>query len=165
MTKMGAIISPCGKFRYELTRSWGDGPTLTWVMLNPSTADAEVNDPTIRKVIGFSAKWGYDSIRVLNLFAYRATNPKELVEVIDPVGPENLELLKSLEGPVVTAWGTRIPKNIASQISQEAVYDSAWANRLEPYLCLGHTKNGYPRHPLYVSYNKEPESWNLKILP
>src|SRR5437868_12651695 len=74
---VSAVISPCGKFRYRLTRQWGEGAALPFVMLNPSTADAEQDDPTIRKCVGFAKRMGYDGIEVVNLYAYRATKPTQ----------------------------------------------------------------------------------------
>ncbi len=88
-----AVLSECARYRYRLDRAWerddhGLG-TVTWVMLNPSTADADVDDPTIRRCIGFSKAWGYNALTVVNLFAWRATSPRDLCAVEDPVGPDN----------------------------------------------------------------------------
>lgn len=140
-----AVISPCGAYRYRLTRRWADGPSLAWVMLNPSTADATVDDPTIRRVIGFSKAHGAGAAIVVNLYALRATDPAELDRHPDPVGPENDRYLEELvdddDIDIVCAWGAhpaarrRIELGVLNLLSLS---------------CLGTTKAGHPRHPLYV---------------
>src|SRR5437870_4841901 len=107
---VSAVISPCGKFRYRLTRQWGEGAALPFVMLNPSTADAEQDDPTIRKCVGFAKRMGYDGIEVVNLYAYRATKPADLKKAGYPRGPENdrhieAALVESHANSVICAWG------------------------------------------------------------
>ncbi len=82
-----AVISDCGRYRYRLTRRWGDGPLLSFIMLNPSTADAEVDDPTIRRCMGFARRDGYGGIVVGNLYAFRTTKPKALFAADNPLGP------------------------------------------------------------------------------
>src|SRR5258708_25884820 len=89
----GAVLSDDLVYRYELTRRWDSRPMVTWVMLNPSIADAEVDDLTVTKCCGFTQRWGWGGIRVVNLFALRATNPKELHDHPDPVGPKNMEAI------------------------------------------------------------------------
>src|SRR5262245_19133112 len=85
-----ALISPCGLYRYWLTRTWDNSlRRVCWVMLNPSTADAEQDDPTIRRCVGFARSWGAGGIIVVNLFAFRASDPKALLRAADPVGPDN----------------------------------------------------------------------------
>src|ERR1700743_158377 len=106
--KMGAIISECGRYRYSLSREWGQGPKLAFVMLNPSTADAELNDRTITRCVGFARDAGYHGIVVGNLFAWRATKPIELKYDSDPIGPDNDQALAKLisgAATVVCAWG------------------------------------------------------------
>lgn len=145
-----AAISPCGQYRYWLSREWApsDRMPLMWIMLNPSTADAEIDDPTIRRCIAFSKEWGYGSMRVGNLFAFRATNPRDLFDAPDPVGPQNayhLNRSASTSAAIVCAWGGHwmasngIAKDILRRIVQPG---GLW--------CLGRTKSGAPRHPLYV---------------
>ena len=146
---MSAIISPCGRYRYRLHREWGEGGECLFVMLNPSTADAEKDDPTIRRCIGFARQFGCGSLTVVNLYALRATHPRALFAAIDPVGPENeAHILRALTQPpalVIAAWGAHGHRSVARQKFLLA------AQRTEnPVWCLGWTKDGAPRHPLYV---------------
>lgn len=106
----GALISECGLYRYRLWRRWGIGPHATWIMLNPSTADADLDDPTIRRCIGFARAWGFSAIEVVNLFALRATNPRELGRSADPIGPDNDRHLSEAGRAAelrIAAWGHR----------------------------------------------------------
>src|SRR3954471_10304152 len=107
----GAHLSSDGVYRYTLSRLWDTDPVspeMVWVMLNPSTADAAVDDPTIRRCIGFARLWGYAGIRVVNLFALRAADPKALLAHQDPVGPDNDHWLRAVTGERFTmaAWGS-----------------------------------------------------------
>ncbi len=144
-----AVISPCGVYRYSLARRWEpDGTTALWVMLNPSTADATTNDPTIRRVVGFSRRWGLAAAVVVNLFALRATNPVELRAVSNPVGPECDEHILgalSVADAVIAAWGAVHPH----LREREAAVKELLADNASVVECLGVTKNGSPRHPLY----------------
>lgn len=141
-----AVLSDCGQYRYLLSREWGDpGWRLTFVMLNPSTADAEVDDPTIRRCIRFAQRGGYGAIDVVNLFAYRATKPTELARVADPVGPRNNVFLHDYAPGAVAAWGA----HPAAHHRYRAVVDLC-GGRQPVMLCLGTTASGAPRHPLYV---------------
>ena len=138
-----ARISGCGLYRYELTRHWGDSMSVcTFIMLNPSTADAEKDDPTIRRCIGFAKLWGYGGIKVVNLYAYRASKPKVLFTAIDPFGPENAGTLAAAvkhSDLLVAAWGAWDVPTDARMILEGV-----------QMVCLGVTKGGSPRHPLYV---------------
>lgn len=140
-----AVISDCGGYRYELTRRWDDGPLLGWVMLNPSTADASVDDPTIRRCIGFARNRGFSGIVVRNLFALRATDPRELLGAADPIGPDNTYYLRRCEGDPMTvaAWGA----NKAVQHAWPSLRTVKCASSL---MCLGTTGSGAPCHPLYL---------------
>lgn len=148
-----ATISPCGTYRYTLRRIWDDDlPPVYWVMLNPSTADANVDDPTIRRVIGFSRAWGYGSANVLNLFALRSTDPANLTGHADPVGPDNDVHLRSIletkqRHTIVAAWGS-----FKGAAGRARVIRTMMSGRLS---CLGLTKDGHPRHPLYVRADQE----------
>lgn len=147
--KRTARISACSAFRYSLARKWGEDPSLVFVMLNPSTADAAVDDPTIRRCMGFAQRDGFDGIQVVNLYAYRATDPKALRACPDPIGPENnrfLHLLLAEQArhgtPVVAAWGALADADRVEEVLT-MVPSVKWR-------CLGLTKAGAPRHPLYV---------------
>lgn len=140
-----AIISDCGKCRYRLAREWGEGWRVVWLMLNPSTADASLDDPTIRRCIGFAKRWGFAGIDVFNLFALRATNPQELYTASDPIGPANdTYLAKIQERLVIAAYGNH---GVLYQRGQ-TVLDMLLAagNKVG---VLGLSKTGQPNHPLY----------------
>jgi hypothetical protein len=148
--KRDAVLSPCGTYRYSLTRQWKESGQLAgWIMLNPSTADANVDDPTIRRCISFSAAWGCSGLVVRNLFALRSTDPRGLAAHADPVGPDNDEHLRACADDQVTivAWGTSGGQLTADRA--EHVLAMLRAAGVEP-ICLGMTKNGAPRHPLYM---------------
>ena len=147
---MTADISPCGTYRYSLTRK--TKCPLRWVrpalfiMLNPSTADATKDDPTIRRCISFAEREGCTDLTVVNLFALRATNPKELLVHTDPIGPLNDQKVKEMMEKhqnhlIVAAWG-------ANKFAQErgTLMKFLWG----PLLCLGKNNDGSPKHPLYV---------------
>jgi hypothetical protein len=156
-----AEISECGRYRWWLRRSWklsGVGlnglpvqskGVCCFVMLNPSTADGTQDDPTIRRCIGFARHWGYDTLSVRNLFAWRATNPKELLKCGSATGGDrgNEELLAACTADLlVAAWGTNVP------FLRDQVVLSMFRHHFpqKEIYCLGKTKNGSPRHPLYV---------------
>jgi hypothetical protein len=150
MIKAAHIV---GEYRYSLTRLWDqDNPrNIIFIMLNPSTADGEQDDPTIRKCVKFSQKWGFGCLTVLNLFAYRATNPKALLAVPDPVGPYNNQLIKDLTGEtdlVVCAWGSSVPKLIEPRAQE--VLEILTKNRIQPKALRISQKTGQPYHPLYL---------------
>lgn len=147
--KKGAIFSPCRAYRYLLTREWGEGPVAVFVGLNPSTADENVDDPTIRREIRFAREWGFDGLWKLNLFGFRATDPAEMKRQRAPVGSENDFHLCGVctdprAGVVVAAWGTHGNHQSRAWIVRRKLLPGvAW-------MCLGKTKGGAPRHPLYV---------------
>lgn len=163
--KSGAIISECGLYRYRLWRIWDEERAfLVWIMQNPSTADAVDDDPTIRKCIGFSERAGYGGIVVMNVFAWRAADERELLKAPDPIGPENWDYLIGatnirLGSRVVAAWGNRFgPKR--KSIFRDAYCHAAAACVQQGAVCLGTTKSGDPKHPLFVSYEAEMVRWN-----
>ena len=145
-----AVLSNDGLYRYVLTRTWQPEVHRLWfIMLNPSTADATVDDPTIRRCMGFARRFGYGGVGVVNLYAYRATKPADLWKAADPVGPENDSTIGAMlversyfDVPTVAAWGANAkPERVAQVLAMPG------AHRL---MCLGLTKAGQPRHPLYL---------------
>jgi len=148
---MTAIISQDGRYRYalgrDIDRSKDDKPVL-FIMLNPSTADATKDDPTIRRCRFFAKKWGANGLVVANLYAFRTTNPKDLWKQDDPVGPENdrhIQMLAEACGAVVCAWGANAAPGRVIQVGHilRQLYKHP--------MCLGMTeKTKQPRHPLYV---------------
>lgn len=141
-----AIVDSTGAYRYLLFRSWDASlPHICFCMLNPSTADSSADDATIRRCMGFARSWGGGSISVINLFAYRATSPKELKLISDPVGRWNfcfIHLVSQQASINVAAWGSQ-----GVQLHQNIHVLPLLKNPL----CLGLTKAGHPKHPLYVS--------------
>lgn len=140
-----AVISPCGQYRYQLERRWGSGPTVMWIMLNPSTADAYIDDRTIKRCIAFSQREGFAGMLVGNLWAYRATDPYALWDVDDARGPDNAEHLKQMglrAQRVICAWGTHGTGHQFKALGIPTIAGGAF--------CLGRTKDGSPRHPLYL---------------
>ncbi|BBX30506.1 hypothetical protein B7435_30080 [Mycolicibacterium peregrinum] len=160
-----AVISECGRYRYELGRRWDhEGPLLEFIMLNPSTADANTDDPTIRRIAGsvkhpgFARVWGYGGIVVRNLYAYRATDPTELANAEDPIGPDNRDTLShDVADCTIVAWGAH-----PAAVGWWAGYPYAWQRTVieRPALfCLGTNANGSPKHPLYVPADTTPKRW------
>lgn len=141
-----------GPYRYSLTRQWElDRPWAVWIMLNPSTADAEVDDPTIRRCVGFSDHWGFGGLEVVNLFALRATRPIHLKESGDPTGEDNDHYLKqaiSRHEMLVAAWGGS--GDFAMRYMQANEVKRMAVRAEKRLMCVGQTKGGDPRHPLYV---------------
>jgi len=154
----GAVLSACEQYRYALTREWARGtPPLTFLMLNPSTADATTDDSTIGRCIGFARGRGYGALRVLNLFAFRATNPEDMMAASDPVGPENDEHIREAfataaeaGAPVIAAWGVN-----GTHAGRDATVRALATECCVTLMCLGTTKEGHPRHPLYVPAAQE----------
>jgi hypothetical protein len=155
----GATLSPNRLYRYHLYRTWdADLPHMVWLMLNPSTADAMTDDLTIAKCMGFARREGMGGIEVLNLFAYRATVPSELLEAagagVDPEGDGNVDMwrvvLDAAAGTpgalVVAAWGASKPKGIISRALLTHDLGNEW-------LCYGHTASRAPRHPSRLPYD------------
>ena len=137
-----AILSDDGKYRYFLSRRWGAGSQVSFLMLNPSTADASNEDPTLLKCIRFAKGWGYEALSIVNLYAYRTAHPAELWQTPDPVGPDNNEFLEQAAASnelIVAAWGVN-----AKQQRVQEVLSILGLERLH-YLRL--SKNGQPCHP------------------
>lgn len=175
----GAMVSACGKYRYELWREWrgthdrknwrwygtkdgagaemGTPKSCLFIMLNPSTADGEKDDATIRRCVGFAKSWNYERLEVVNLFAFRTRYPKELLVLhhdADPVGhlnQERVEMAANDAGMIVCAWGTN-----GNHIGQDETV-LGWVDRhINKVYALGLTKDGQPRHPLYLPSASKP---------
>ncbi len=158
-----AVLSPCGTYRYSLTREWdASKPRVCWIMLNPSTADAEQDDPTIRRCIGFAERWQCGSIEVVNLFPLRATDPGALktfdfeTAISDGLGVNDVHILSAAHHAkkVICAWG-----------NHGALHNRGLAVKqlLQIYgiraCALRVSKAGHPAHPLYLPYSLQPKVW------
>ncbi len=154
----GAWLSDDKLYRYSLSRRWGqETAPLYFIMLNPSVADAEKDDNTIRRCVGYAKREGRDAIVVGNLFAFRSTAPKNLLTAVDPVGPENMNWIDALaraaereRAPIVCAWGAHGGYERQDIVAMRCM-KMAGANTV----CFGTTRQGFPKHPLYLS-NAEP---------
>lgn len=144
-----AVISDCGRYRYLLRRTWDHGlPRVLIVMLNPSTADAEIDDATIRSCIRLSRGLNYGSFEVVNLFALRATDPSALGRTNDPIGPRNDDEIEAaiLRCDIaICAWGAHPMAG-----NRDGAVQSLLRSRRPAVFCFGITKSGAPKHPLYI---------------
>ncbi len=158
-----AIFDATGAYRYALTRRWrSSGRQVAFVLLNPSTADAERDDPTIRRCIGFARAWGFAAVEVVNLFAFRATEPAGLRRAPRPVGPENDSYLLAAQDradELVLAWGI----HGAWLERDRAVLALLSAQAARPK-CLGLTREGHPRHPLYLPKGLRPRRFSRSAM-
>lgn len=196
--KAGATISACQAYRYRLWREWrlhplpaqwdmwtnddgspvvdgagqqlGEPMACLFVMLNPSTADGAQDDPTIRRCVGFAKAWGYDRMEVVNLFAYRATDPAALLALNhtdEPWGPENRRHIQAaMDGNVnrvVVAWGAHGAH--LDQAETVLAWIEDYAGLLDnpcEIVALGLTKDGHPRHPLYLPKSAAPFAYPVQ---
>ncbi len=149
--RRGAQLSDCGRYRYTLWRWWENtGKVCRFIMLNPSTADASEDDPTIRRCIDFAKREGCGSVLVVNLFAFRATSPEDMMKADDPVGPDNSSAIAwalgdsgpAPDGPFIAAWGARGTFGGAGEAMKKRLAGRG--------LCFGLTANKQPKHPLYI---------------
>lgn len=158
--KKTAIISDCGTYRYQLTRQWDEyAPKVMFLMLNPSTADADEDDPTIRRCVNFAKSWGYGGIIVGNLFAYRSTDPGKLINVQNPIGPDNemhLQMMFREVDRIVTAWGNGYHVNRVFKVFPRYNPLTAAGSKLH-YLNL--QACGHPMHPLYQKGTLTPKKY------
>jgi len=153
-----AVYSPCQSYRYSLTRTWdGDGAKALFIMLNPSTATEVQNDPTVERCERRARALGFGAFRVTNIFAWRATDPRDMRAAPDPVGPGNDQAILagcSWADQIICAWGTHgAHLNRGAQVLDMLVGTSC---RLYH---LGLTKGGHPKHPLYIAYAQQPQPW------
>ena len=148
----GAEFSECRTWRYALWRRWDRQLSqVMFIGLNPSTADETADDPTIRRCIRFAKDWGYGGLLMMNAFAFRATDPRDMKAAKNPIGPGNDEALKFRQtqvGLIVAAWGAH-----CSPQRERAVCEIIG----RPIHCLGKTKDGRPKHPLYLRADSKPE--------
>jgi hypothetical protein len=178
----GARLSGCGVYRYSLWREWrgthdpknwrwfgakdgagadlGEPKTCLFVMLNPSTADGEKDDATIRRCVGFAKAWKFERLEVVNLFAFRATKPRDVLAFQnqrgDIIGWENSTLVARAAreaGMIVCAWGANV--NDLDPMRDHVETVRGWLGD-RPHYALGFTKDGHPRHPLYVPLDAQP---------
>lgn len=153
--KSSALFSPNGGYRYTLRRQWAVGDPLVFIGLNPSTADAERDDATVARCMLRARRLGYPGLLMLNVFALRSTDPAVLKHAGDPVGPENDRWLReaaAYDTLFVAAWGTLCPPERAREVEAMFPPGRLW--------CLGRTKHGHPRHPLYVRSDKPLERFS-----
>jgi len=147
----GAIFDRTGNYRYSLWREWNQElPRAVFLMLNPSQADATFNDPTIRTCIGFATDLGFGSLEVVNLFAYRSTDPIELRRTHNPVGRQNDAYIVKACGRadvIILAWGNHGSIRRRADAVRRLLSRS---HRPDELFCFGITRQGHPRHPLYV---------------
>jgi len=152
-----AVYSDCETYRYALTRAWTAGPRLLVVMLNPSTATEQANDPTVERCERRARAMGFGGFRVVNLFAYRATDPRALRAVADPVGPDNDTALDdgaAWADTVLCGWGGH-----GALHGRDAVV-TARLRAMQPLWHLGLTQLGQPKHPLYIGYHVQLALWD-----
>ncbi len=153
-----AVYSPCEAYRYLLTRIWdAEGRKVLFIMLNPSTATEVQNDPTVERCERRARALGFGGVRVVNIFAYRATDPRDMRAQRDPVGARNdAAIAESLDwaDQVICAWGGHGDhRGRGVQVAQML------RARGGPLYHLGVTKSGQPKHPLYIGYDRQPEIW------
>lgn len=153
--RRAARFDASGRYRYRLTREWDAAlPRVAFVLLNPSTADHRRDDPTIRRCIGFARAWGYGGVEVVNLFAWRATRPRDLRRAAAPVGRANDRHLRAVArgaATVVVAWGI----HGAWQERDRAALALLRQLGCAPW-CMGLTRDGLPRHVLYLPHETRP---------
>ena len=157
-----AIFSGCGRFRYRLGRRWGKGDTLLFVMFNPSTAGVEHDDATIRRCVGFALRHGYGAIDVVNLFAYCATDPKDLRAAGYPVGEFNDTQIQRAAGEaheICVAWGS----NAAGLARPREVLAMLKPLVGEPK-CLAITRSGHPQHPSRLASSCTLQPYNTETI-
>lgn len=153
-----AVLSPDGAYRYLLARRWGSGPRALFVGLNPSTADAAVDDASTRRMVGFARAAGCGSLSLVNLYAWRSTSPVALRQVTDPIGPDNdtwIMAAAEVAELVVAAWGSHAAQGRAATVLQLLGCVPVW--------CLGQTKDGHPRHPLYLPARTPLEAYRPAV--
>ncbi|MFT6556299.1 DUF1643 domain-containing protein [Sneathiella sp.] len=154
----GADFSDCDAYRYRLWRRWDDGPSVSFLMLNPSTADAARNDPTVERCHRRAISMGFGALEVINIFGFRATDPKDLKRASDPVGPANDDaLIESITRADMTicAWGSH-----GDHLDRHLAVRKMLRDKALNVHVLALTSKGQPKHPLYIPYSETPKPWN-----
>ena len=155
-----AIYSDCENYRYALTRTWdSDGRRVLFVMLNPSTATEVQNDPTVERCERRARALGFGAFRVCNIFAYRATDPRDMRAQDDPNGPDNNAAIMEAANwadAVVCAWGTH-----GEHRGRGPEMEALLRKQSLPLMHLGLSEAGHPKHPLYISYSVQPIEWTV----
>jgi hypothetical protein len=164
---MSAIISECGAYRYRLDRSLKErGPVYAFFGVNPSTADADTDDATVRKWKGFVTRWGGSRFIVGNVFAYRATDVRELSKVPDAFGPDigdhTTEIINEADF-LVPCWGRQDKVDPKLQFAFDVLLDALLASK-KPVLCFGVTQGGDPKHPLMLPYSTALEPMEQHLI-
>lgn len=158
----GAIIDNTGNYRYLLWREWDStGDTVAFIMLNPSRADAKINDPTITRCIKFARSWGFSRLEVVNLFAYRTPHPSLLKQTVEPVGKDNDKYILATvrrSDKVILAWGER------GSWREQDLYTLRLIQNYTHLYCLGMTKQSCPRHPLYLRSTTKPQTFEKSLI-
>ncbi len=153
-----AVYSDCEAYRYALTRVWDSaGPKAVFVMLNPSTATEYQNDPTVERCERRARALGYGAFRVTNIFAFRATDPKVMRAMRDPIGPGNDDAIAqgaSWADQIICAWGSN-----GAHLERGVCVESLLRATAKPLWHLGLTQARQPKHPLYIGYDRQPEVW------
>ena len=156
LLRSSARYSPCKKYRYTLTRVWdADKPKVAFIGLNPSTATEIQNDPTVTRCMNYAARWGYGGMHMLNIFGYRATDPKIMKAVKEPVGAGNdfwIKVKAQEAAMALACWGTHGEHQERGKKVLELV---------DNLKCLGVTKHGHPRHPLYMRSDVQPVAYEV----
>lgn len=162
-----AALSDDGLYRYVLLRRWdvrAGARLLLYIMLNPSTADASLNDATIRSCVRLAKQLGYGGIAVVNLFAFRSRDPGALLTTKDVVGPENdawVEMMTLQATDVVAAWGAFVSKHL--DFKRQAGHIIELVTKHKPLHCFATTRAGYPKHPLYLPTESRLVAWRPKL--
>jgi len=153
-----AVYSDCERYRYSLTRIWdAQGSKALFVMLNPSTATEVQNDPTVERCERRARTLGFGAFQVTNIFAWRDTDPRAMRAAADPVGPENDAAIltgASWADQVIAAWGTH-----GAHLGRGAQVQALLRRTGAPVCHLGLTKDGHPKHPLYIAYAQQTQPW------
>ncbi|HET7674761.1 MAG TPA: DUF1643 domain-containing protein [Gammaproteobacteria bacterium] len=159
---VGATFSPCRTWRYGLWRIWQRNTSYClFLMLNPSTATEYADDPTVAKCQRYARRWGYGGIYVCNLFAFRATDPRDMKHADDPIGPENNQFIVSKAvaadmGMIICAWG-----NHGTHLDRAAHVRDLLQRNGVPLHCLKQNANGEPAHPLYLKESLRPIPYEI----